>query len=271
LILIHRNTTDNSGDGMLRFALNNEPVAGVVLGGLYNFGEVRGNSVERVSINKNLDKIYYVVPEEWNIESSVYGHQNHTRCRSFIDIKPNVISYKDHIPIPLELVHKAECDSNSVYWFIVSNGRFAAHINIDYLEKVLNNIKADVVAVNAIPGLLGQREKLRLTSESKVAGFCRAYSDSAEFAFNSSDWPHHLFIRTNILERLLVNGCLPDSFSDVLDICKSNTLMFRTISVGGIALDLDTEDGLLSFCRTELAKIQDTKLELRDSGMIHES
>ena len=271
LILIYRNATDNSGDGMLRFALSNEPVAGVVLGGLCNFGEVSGNSVERISINKNLDKTYYVVPEEWNTESYVHEHQNHTLGKSFVDMGPNVISYKGHVPVPLELVRKAECDSNSEYWFIVSNGRFATRIDFDYLEKVLADVQADIVAINAVPGLLGQREKLRLTSESKVAGFCRAYSDSAEFAFNSSDWPHHLFIRTKILERLLVNGGFPDSFTDVLDICKSNTLMLRTISVGGIVLDLDTEDGLLSFCKTGFAKIQDTKLDLRDSDMIHES
>jgi lipopolysaccharide/colanic/teichoic acid biosynthesis glycosyltransferase len=262
---------DNSGEGMLRFALSNEPIAGVVLGGLCNFGDVSGNSVERISIKKNLDKTYYVIPEEWGIESFGYEHQNHTRCKSFIDMEPGVMRYKDHKPVPLELVREAERDSNSKSWFIVSNGRFATRININYLEKVLADVQADVVAVNAVPGLLRQREKLQLTSESKVAGFCRAYSDSAEFTFNCPDWPHHLFIRTNVLERLLVDGDLSDSFSDVLDICSSNTLMLRTINVGGIVLDLDTEDGLLSFCKTRLAKIQDTKLDLRDSGMIHES
>jgi lipopolysaccharide/colanic/teichoic acid biosynthesis glycosyltransferase len=271
LIVIHRNTTDNSGDGMLRFALSNEPVADVVLGGLCNFGQAKANSVKRVSTKKNLDKAYYVVPEEWNIESSVYEHQDHKRCKPFIDIEPNIIRYKDHIHVPLEFVREAEPGGKLDTWFIVSNGRFAARIDIDYLEKVLADVQADVVAVYAVPGLLGQREKLRLTSESKVAGFRRAYSDSAEFTFNSSDWPDHLFIRTNVLERLLVNGGLPDSFSEVLDICKSNTLMFRTISIGGLVLDLDTEDGLLSFCKTGLAKIQGTKPELRDTGMIHES
>jgi lipopolysaccharide/colanic/teichoic acid biosynthesis glycosyltransferase len=254
---------------MLHFALSNGPVAGVVLGGLCNFGEVSGNSVERISITKNLDKTYYVVPEEWDIESSIHERQNHTLGKSFVDMEPNVIHYKDKIPVPLELVREAERDGNSDSWFIVSNGQFATRMNINYLENMLADVQADVVAVNAVPELLGQREKLRLTSERKVAGVRRTYSDSAELTFNSLHWPHHLFVRTEVLERLSVNGGFPKSFSDVLEMCSSNTLTFRTINVGGIVLDLNTEDGLLRFCK--LAKIQNTKLDLRDSGMIHES
>jgi len=110
-----------------------------------------------------------------------------------------------------------------------------------------------------------------LTAEGKVAGFCRAYSDSAELTFNSTEWPHRLFVKTDVLERLLADGALPGSFSDLLDMCRSSALTLRTINVGGIALDLEAEDGLLSFCKERIEKIQSTKFELRDSTTIHES
>lgn len=271
LILIHRNTADSSGESLLRFALTNGPVAGVVLDGLCRFGEVSGDSVERLSVKRNLDKTFYAVPEEWDIEPFGYKYQDHLQSKSLSDAGLNVIRYKDHIPMPLELVREAAQGGNLNSWFIVSNGRFATHINNDFLEKVLVGVQADVVAINSVPELLGQREKVRLTSDGKVAGFHRAYSDSAEFTFNSPDWPHQLFIRTGVLGCLLVGGALPDSYSDFLDRCGSNTLTIQTINAGGIAFDLETEDGLLSFSKTRLAKIQNTKFELRDSITIHES
>jgi hypothetical protein len=48
------------------------------------------------------------------------------------------------------------------------------------LEKILASIHADVVAVNVKTELLGEKEKLRLTSHHTVAGLRRLYSDLAE-------------------------------------------------------------------------------------------
>jgi lipopolysaccharide/colanic/teichoic acid biosynthesis glycosyltransferase len=271
MIIIHRNSTDNSGESLLRFALSSEPVAGVVLDGLCRSGDMGKGSVLRLSAKWSLDKTFYAVPEEWEIEPFGSRHQNQKPRQSLYDAKPNVIRYKDNIPVPFELVRRAEREDSLNSWFVVSNGRFATRINVDFLKKVLAGVQADVVAINAEPGLLGQHEKVRLTAEGKVAGFCRNYSDSAEFTFVSPEWPHHLFIKTDVLERVLDGGALPQSFSALLEKCSSNTLTLRAINIGGIVLDLETEDGLLSFCETRLSKIQNSKLEIRDSSTIPES
>jgi lipopolysaccharide/colanic/teichoic acid biosynthesis glycosyltransferase/NDP-sugar pyrophosphorylase family protein len=260
MILIPRNSADNSGEGLLRFALTNEPVAGVVLDGLCRFGMGEG-FISRLSVRRRLDKTFYAVPEEWDMEPSVPRYQNQ---------KPDIIRYKDNIPVPFELVRKVGRDDESNSWFVVSNGRFARDISVNFLEKVLAGVQADMVAVNVEPRLLSQSEKVRLTAEGEVAGFCRTYSDSAEFAFISSEWPGHLLIRTNVLDRVLIDGALPGSFSVLLDKCGSNALTLRAINVGGVVLDLETEDGLLSFCKTRLSKIQDSKFEARDSGTARE-
>ena len=127
------------------------------------------------------------------------------------------------------------------------------------------------MAVNVEPDLLGKREKMRLTAQGKVAGFRRLYCDSAELfpLYESSrclpvftDWPHHLFVKTSIIDQLLIpgaqvpgaqaDGVLPQSFSALLDKCLSNSLRSCGINIGGAVLDLGTQDGLLNFCRTVL-------------------
>jgi lipopolysaccharide/colanic/teichoic acid biosynthesis glycosyltransferase len=270
MILIHRNSADISGESLLRFALTSEPVAGVVLDGLGRFGDMRRDSVLRLSAKLSLGKTLYAIPEEWEIEPFGSRHQNQIPQQSLFDAKPNVIRYNDNIPVPFELICRDEQEDSSNSWFIASNGRFATHINADFLEKVLAGVKADVVAINAEPGMLGQREKVRLTAKGKVAGFCRAYSDSGEFTFAPTEWPHHLFIKTDVLDRLLVGNTLPQSFSAILDKCDSKTLTLQAINVGGIVLDLETEDGLLSLCETSFSNIQDSKCKHQDSNTISE-
>jgi lipopolysaccharide/colanic/teichoic acid biosynthesis glycosyltransferase len=263
MIIIHRDSPDSSGESMLRFALANEPVAGVVLDGLDRFQNVSVDSVGRLSTKKYSDKTFYAVPEEWDIESSVCQHRNRMPQRSLYDSQPNTIRYGDDIPVPSELLRRAagaDCPSS---WFVLSNGRFATRVNVDLLERVLVGVEADLVAVNVEPELLGQREKVRLTSEGGLAGFCRAYSDSAEFAFVCAEWPHHLFVKSNALDSLLAGGALPHSFPAVLEKCSLNSLTLRAVNVGGVVLDLETEDGLLSLCKTSLSKAGNSKYERR--------
>jgi len=236
LIIIHKNNppptsscrkigvgadTKSSSDNLLRFALANEPIAGVVLDGLS-----RGLRWGRNG------KIVCAIPEKWNVESRI--------------ARLKTVTYTENVPIWPEFLRKAKRDK----WFVISNGRFATQIDSQLLNKVLTKIQADVVAVNVEPELLGKREKLRLTDQGKVAGFRRLYCDSAELAPVSTGWPHHLFIKTSIIAQVLTDGTLPQSFWALLEKCRSNALTLCGINIGGIVLDLGMQDGLLSFCRT---------------------
>jgi lipopolysaccharide/colanic/teichoic acid biosynthesis glycosyltransferase len=273
MILIHRNSADGSGENLLRFALASEPVAGVILNGLcrHSNRDIRRDSIYRFPATCGLDKIICAIPEEWAIETDEFQRKNQTLQQPLCNTWPNVIRYKENVPVPFELVSRARRKGNSDSWFVVSTGRFVTQINVDLLEKVLTGVRADMVAINAEPRLLGQREKVRLTTDGKVAGFRRSYSDSAEFTFVSTEWPHHLFIKTNVLDRVLVGDALPLSFSDLLEICRSKALILRTVNVGGNVLDLETESGFLSLCKARLSNIQNSKSELRDSNTISEN
>jgi len=225
LIIIHKNKSSAAGgvNDLLRFAVSSKPFIGVVLDGLSKNLCLDGDTNAVVAI-----------PEGWSIE---------TRAAT-----PKMMAYTKNVPICSELLRKIKRNS----WLIVSNGRFATRVDGELLHKVLAGVRADVVAVNVEPELLGKREKVRLTAQGKVAGFRRLYSDSAEPAPFPADWPHHIFVKTNVLDRAFVDQTLPQSFSDFINKCRSNALTLRAISIGGTVLDLETEQGLLSFLATSL-------------------
>jgi lipopolysaccharide/colanic/teichoic acid biosynthesis glycosyltransferase len=266
MILIPGNSISN-GESLLRFALTNEPVADVVLSGMHKNVSIKK---DHKFVKDSPEKTFCVVPEEWGIEPFKCRPENQTSSQSLSNTKPSVICYRDNITIPSEYLSIIEREEHLNQWFVVSNGRFATHIDTNTLDRVLAGVKADIVVVNADPGLLGQHEKVRLTTEGKVAGFCRAYSDAAEFMFVPGKWPHHLFIKTDILDCVLINGTLPLSFPSLLDICRAKEITLRAVTVGGTVLDFETEDGLLSFSSTVLTNIQSSKSDFRDSNTISE-
>ncbi len=265
LIIIHKDgppvaDADGSGDNLLRFALASEPIAGVILDGLSRCLPPlsRGQAYPCNSRGwGHSRKIVCAIPEEWNIESAC-------KKRMYPSRKPKLkkISYAENVPILPQFLRKAKRSS----WFVVSNGRFATQIDSQLLNKLLAKIQAEVLAVNVAPVLLGKREKMRLTAQGKVAGFRRLYCDSAELAPVSTDWPHHLFVRTNVLERVLAGCALPQSFSTLLERAFSNAVRLRAIKVGGAVLDLETQEGLLNFCRAGISKIQPLPAASRDGA-----
>ena len=224
---------------MLRFALANEPIAGVVCDGLSSC----------LSWGRN-GNILCAVPKEWHVES----HMPLLKT----------INYIESVPICPDFLQKAK----RKLWLVVSNAQFATQVDDKLLNQLLVKIQADVVAVNVVPDLLGEREKMRLTAQGKVAGFRRLYYNSIEPAPISDNWPHHFFIKTGIVDQLLVNGALPESFSTLLDVCRSSSLRLCGINMGGVVFDLEIQEDLLNFCRVGILKMRNSKLEAYNSNKI---
>jgi len=244
LIIVHNKKSSvscaaDSSDSLLRFALTSEPVNGVVLDGLSRCLPWSRNG-----------KIFCAIPKEWNIENHVPGLKT--------------VNYADNVPICPEFLHKAKRRS----WLVISNAQFAAQINRRLLNKLLSKIQTDLVAVNVEPELSEKREKMRLTAQGKVAGFRRLYCDSTEPAPVFNNWPHYLFIKTGIFERLLIDGALPQSFPALLQKCRSNSLKSYGADIGGIVFDLETQEGLLNFCGAEITKMRNSKLGFHNSNKI---
>ena len=244
LIIIrkNKNSAGSNGNDLLHFAVSSEPVAGAVFDGLSKNLCLNGDKQAVIAF-----------PKKWSIETNT-------------DV-PKVISYTGKVPICSELIRKSKRNP----WLIVTNGRFATQIDSKLLHKTLAGIHADIVAVNVEPELLGGREKVRLTAQGKVAGFQRLYSDLAEPAPVPTDWPHHIFVKTDVLEQVTPDRTLPQSFSALLKRCRSDALRLCAINIGGIALDLETEEGMLSFCQAKLSKIQNSKFRIHNSNIISPS
>jgi len=275
LILIHKKSAhlrdaDNGSSPLLRFALCSRPIADVILSGLSRCLPWDNNraSFSRSSAKRSARKTIYAIPEEWGIELRGLRDGSGAPRRAFFDADPNIIFYRENEPIPCEFADGTERHQTADSWFLISNGRFATETDRAFLERVLAGVEADVMGANVEPELQGEQERVRLTTEGRIAGFRRLYSDSAQFAPVPTDWPHHLFVRTNVLNRVFADRALPQSFSTFLERCRSNALTLSSISVGGTVLDLGTEDGLLDFCRTALAKARSSELEIRDSNTI---
>ena len=241
LIIIrkNKNSAGSNGNDLFRFALSSELVGNVFLNGLS----------KNLCLNGDADAVV-AVPKRWRIE-------NHTATLK-------MIPYTAKAPIHFEPLWKSKRNS----WLVVSNGRFATQIDSELLHKTLAGIHADIVAVNVEPELLGGREKVRLTAQGKVAGFQRLYSDLAEPAPVPTDWPHHIFIKTDVLEQVTPGCTLPQSFSALLKRCRSDALKLCAINIGGIALDLETEEGLLNFCQAKLSEIRNSRLRIHNSNII---
>ncbi|MHC4640635.1 MAG: sugar transferase [Planctomycetota bacterium] len=241
LIIIHKSkdVKNSNGGELLRFAVSSELMGDICLDGLGEY----------MSLDTGNNTII-AAPQGWNVGQ-------HTAATK-------TIAYRDDVPLSLELIRKIKRNP----WLIVSNGRFATKMDEELIFKVLAGIRADVVAVNVEPELLGRQEKVRLTPQGRVVGFSRLYSDFAEPTPIPDDWPHHIFIKTSLLDKVAPDHTLPQLFSDFIKMCRSNDLNLCVMNVGGIALDLETSEGLLSFCQTTLSKSRKAKVGIQNSNGI---
>ncbi len=255
LIIIHKNSHDGRGDGLLQFALANEHLARLLLDGLPGrlSSQQSGTCLPSLSRRPAFGRTLYAVPEGWMFGCDAGATPKAERQRRSTPVPANVTFYRDKVSIPSELLAQVGRERSRNSWSVISNGRFATGVNAELIEGALAGAGADVLALTVEPDFSGEREKVRLTAEGKVAGFRRVYSDWAEFAFAGPDWPCHLFIRNGVLSRLLADGALPESFSALAERCRSEGLTLRAIGVCGNVLDLATDDGLLDFCRIGLS------------------
>jgi lipopolysaccharide/colanic/teichoic acid biosynthesis glycosyltransferase len=225
LVYIHscKNWSLNGDDNLVRLVTCSEPFAGIVFNCL-------SNEFCRLS-----NRTVIAIPQHWVAESIESENKS-------------VVYYKENLPV--RLAFEGQHKTNP--WFVVTNGKFVAQVDHRLLCKILVQLQADIVAVNAAPQLQAAREKVLVTSENNLIGFRRFYSNVAQSAPVPSDWPHLLFIKTNVLDKLLVDGTLPLDFSEFINRCRSHLLLVRGLSIAGTVFDLETEEGLIGFFAAQL-------------------
>ncbi len=237
MIVIHqnRNLSSNNADKLLRFAVCNEPITNIIFSRL-NYDSrhsIRSLEIHNPFYAGNSNETI-VIPEDWSGQIA--------------KTKPNTIYYKEKLPVPLGTTGRFKTRQ----WFIVSNGRFATQTDHQWLCKILAQLQVDVVAINVLPQLKAGREKVLVNSQGNLVGFRRFYSDTAQPAPIPDDWPHHLFIKANVLNRLLIDDMLLPSFTKFIENCSSKSLKVHCLNIAGNIFDLSKEDGLLGLIATKL-------------------
>ena len=242
IIIIHKDGTflpEDRKDNLLRFATCTEPLATIIFDCITNSISCYWNSNNIIAI-----------PQSWTVQS--------------LRTKWDVMYYEEDLPLCLNTGDRLETNS----WFVILDGRFVTQINYDWLYKVLAQLQADVVAVNVLPQLRAFYEKVLVTPQSNVVGFRRFYNDSARQAPIPNDWPHCLFIKTDILNRVLVDDTLPLAFLQFIRNCFSNLLVVQGLDIGGTLWDLSTEEGLIDLLKVKLKPAVKPRHQLTDGENI---
>ena len=208
---------------LLRFAVCTEPLSDIT------FSCVSGNFHDR----KNNEII--AIPHQW--------------CGQTTKTNSNLIYYRDSIPVPLKITNRLKVNR----WFIVSNGRYVTQFDSRLLDKILTRSRDDVVVVNVAPQLKTSYEKVLISSRSKLVGFRPFFNDLAQPAPISDDWPHYLFIRTNVLNKLLTDNTLPLVFPKFINTCSACSLTVQSLNIGGTVFDLEIEADLLALFAARLS------------------
>ena len=211
-----------NGNNLLQLMVCNEPFGSFILSCLNDTVSFHGAKGE------------IAIPQKWAVAN--------------IKSIPNIVRYTDSVPVGLR--HKGLARKNS--WLCVSDGRFLTSADNRLIREVLVNSQADVLAVNVVPQLGASYEKVLTASQNELVGFRLFYEDSSQLGPVPNDWPHHLFVKANAMNNLIVKEGLPLAFGELLEICRSKPLTVQCINVGGSVLDLTKENGLLKLMRRRL-------------------
>ena len=250
LIVIPRNTNYHFDENrnLLSFAISNQLTKDVIFKGLRDS-----------CVYNNSSDIVISIPEQWQVNLS-----NHNS---------KITYYDGTLPILF--------DKLADKWFVISNGRFITKTNSHFFKNLLKqefplgknstgklDMDNELITITVDPELFSYREKIRTTSDDKVAGFRRIYRDSVLPTSPPTDWPHHMFIKFKVLKKILVDGALPAVFSEFARICESNIINWSCFRIGGTVLDLQTEQGLLYFLTSKLNSMKYHSHLIKGNGYI---
>ena len=209
LIIVHPLPHRSDQDPLLRLLDSNDHVAGHLLErlGLHATGE----SVLSVRI---------AVPEPW------------------LDIwRPRderVLTYRPGQPIAIPDDHKQAHSG----WLVISRGRFITDLDLDWLVRDLTRLDAHVVSVTVDPKLNGYQERTCYSSDGTVAGFRRRYMAATCLEAAPEEWPHHLFVRSELCDPLFPGRLLTLDYPAMQQRVSQNGLAYKHLSVPGQLVDL---------------------------------
>jgi len=240
----------------LRFALCSEPLASVMFAHLHTYqahsrkipkslrlyDRLSCTTTARRHRHDHLGKNICAIPQCWPVKDPHDPQKKEPLFHGDRCCRSNLIRYNKHLHLDPVVTSLDSAD-----WLVISNGRFAVRTDHARLCRLLEQTRADIVAVNVTEQLKAGHERILTAADGRLLGFRRCYTDIVRPAPPHPDWPHHLFIKADALKKLLVNTALPLVFNNLLTTCVQKSLPLAGFFLAGTVYDLDTESGLLAF------------------------
>jgi lipopolysaccharide/colanic/teichoic acid biosynthesis glycosyltransferase len=235
LVLIHRHSdySEPASANLYRFAVTNTPVADIVFA-----------SMVQNYLPTNSKNTVIAIPEDWVAENAEHNH--------------DIITYSHDLSVPRR-------QSKQDGWFTITNGRFITSFSGRVVTKLFNCCGGDVITVDVNPALSGYREKTRFTTYGFLAGVRRTYSDSVLPQQVPEKWPHHVFVKNNVVKDVFADYILPLSFDQFVNRCRDLRLRWQSLIAGGSVIDLATGAGLLNLVQS--SRIGPSILDVRNSSL----
>ncbi len=232
MIVIHTNDDPSpSSADFLRFAMSQKNLCSITL-----------QAIARSSSFSKPDDIRISLPGHWQVPFTQTNCITQRSDQNLIKCPDNVIEGSEKM-------------------LIISDGRFVTTLDRSFIRQITHSLNADVIAIVVDPSLGAYREKLRLTSDDRIAGFRRLHHDTAHILATSQKWPHHLIIKNSALQVLLTNKHIPLSFETIVNRCSVHGITFKTVAVGGSFLDLNESDDLVSFVTDAVGHDENNKFQ----------
>ncbi len=181
--------------------------------------------------------------------------------KAILSNKAGCIFYQNNcISFPDDLIRGFEKDK----WLVVSNGRFCSQIDPYLIDHVLQMVDADLVLLKVDRDYFSYHERIRLSKNNQLAGYRRFYKDSYEPCSLPETWPHHIYIKPELFQKILTqnNSVFSLSFQDFLSNAKKHKSKICSLAVGGLSWDLNTQEGSLGAMEKILASL-DTSSDLK--------
>ncbi len=140
-------------------------------------------------------------------------------------------------------------------WLNISRGRYFTELDRQWLQRDLDHLDADIIAVTVDPELNGYAERTCYTSSGHIAGYRRRYMAATRLEAIPETWPHHLFIRRRQIGRIFKDDVLPLDFQQLTQLCRQGGCQVKHLRVPGQLADLHQEQDLLNGLRDLLLQL----------------
>jgi len=135
-------------------------------------------------------------------------------------------------------------------YIAVSNIANFAEIDFNLIEGIISESTSDIILVKADNSLNAFSEVARITSQGRVAGFCRLFENSKIPQVTIDNNCHYAFFKPEVMGKLSLDIESNCTFQKFIEALISSDLSIQAYSVAGKVYDLSNENDFINLLST---------------------